>query len=441
MKKTVIFFILLTIVLLISLLWTGCKSKPEVKQTTTTDTTTQTTASTTTTATEKGKLTDQELQDAQALIDRAIKYGAKEYDPDNLNKAIEDLKNANEKNSDDFVKAREYLESSKDSANKAYENSLKGKALAKKDEADKLFAVAESMGADKIYKDEFKKSKDLYSQGDGNMDQKKYEDALNNYSDCKNSLDGLIASTKSLKSQYEDQITRIKKILGEADELGAGQYAKDDFDKANRYLEDGINDYSQLSLDSSKKNLDESEKYGQSALDKTKLAIKEKKRQEAIKAIKEAGKTVENASKKPSIDDKDQKKDTGYKFEFDENDQNLKQSPDDMSNLSYKDVLTKSIEYLEMAKESYRNEDYDQAIKYADMAKKLALAYSGDGIKTTYTVRLIPSRRDCLWRIAEYPSIYNNPFLWPRIWKANKKMILNPDLIFPGQTFVIPEMD
>ncbi len=62
-------------------------------------------------------------------------------------------------------------------------------------------------------------------------------------------------------------------------------------------------------------------------------------------------------------------------------------------------------------------------------------------IKTTYKVRLIPERRDCLWRIAEYDYIYGNPWKWPVIFKANKNQITNPDLIYPGQVFEIPGLD
>ncbi|MBU1078483.1 MAG: hypothetical protein KKH98_14390 [Spirochaetes bacterium] len=62
-------------------------------------------------------------------------------------------------------------------------------------------------------------------------------------------------------------------------------------------------------------------------------------------------------------------------------------------------------------------------------------------IFTTYKVRLIPERRDCLWRIAEYKSIYGNPWKWPIIYKANKNQIKDPDLIYPGQRFDIPELD
>ncbi len=62
-------------------------------------------------------------------------------------------------------------------------------------------------------------------------------------------------------------------------------------------------------------------------------------------------------------------------------------------------------------------------------------------IKTTYKVRLIPERRDCLWRIAEYKFIYGNPLKWPIIYKANKDQIKDPDLIYPGQVFKIPELN
>ncbi|NCC24791.1 MAG: LysM peptidoglycan-binding domain-containing protein [Deltaproteobacteria bacterium] len=45
---------------------------------------------------------------------------------------------------------------------------------------------------------------------------------------------------------------------------------------------------------------------------------------------------------------------------------------------------------------------------------------------------------ECLWWIAEYKNIYNDPFMWPLIFKANRDQIKNPDLIYPGQTFQVP---
>lgn len=45
---------------------------------------------------------------------------------------------------------------------------------------------------------------------------------------------------------------------------------------------------------------------------------------------------------------------------------------------------------------------------------------------------------ECLWFIAGYPRIYGNPLQWPIIYKANRDRIKHPDLIYPGQVFVIP---
>lgn len=43
---------------------------------------------------------------------------------------------------------------------------------------------------------------------------------------------------------------------------------------------------------------------------------------------------------------------------------------------------------------------------------------------------------DCLWKIAQ--RYYGNGALWPRIYDANRNLIKKPDLIYPGQVFVIP---
>jgi LysM repeat protein len=45
---------------------------------------------------------------------------------------------------------------------------------------------------------------------------------------------------------------------------------------------------------------------------------------------------------------------------------------------------------------------------------------------------------DCLWDIAGF--YYNNPFLWPVIYEANKDSIADPHWIYPGEVFVIPNV-
>jgi nucleoid-associated protein YgaU len=50
----------------------------------------------------------------------------------------------------------------------------------------------------------------------------------------------------------------------------------------------------------------------------------------------------------------------------------------------------------------------------------------------------VVKKGECLWWIAEYEDIYNDPFMWPLIYDANKDKIKNPNLIYPGQEFSIP---
>jgi len=52
--------------------------------------------------------------------------------------------------------------------------------------------------------------------------------------------------------------------------------------------------------------------------------------------------------------------------------------------------------------------------------------------------RYMVRRGETLWGISAREQIYNNPFMWPLIYKANAQQIRDPDLIFPRQIFVIP---
>ncbi|MEN3038152.1 MAG: hypothetical protein ABDI07_03210 [Candidatus Kryptonium sp.] len=58
--------------------------------------------------------------------------------------------------------------------------------------------------------------------------------------------------------------------------------------------------------------------------------------------------------------------------------------------------------------------------------------------EATYTVGTWKKDRDCLWNIAKKPTIYDNPFLWPKIYVANRDKIKDPDIIYPGWVLKIP---
>jgi len=46
-------------------------------------------------------------------------------------------------------------------------------------------------------------------------------------------------------------------------------------------------------------------------------------------------------------------------------------------------------------------------------------------------------RGDCLFNISGKPEIYNDPFQWLKIWTKNRDLIKNPDLIYPDQNLKI----
>jgi hypothetical protein len=106
---------------------------------------------------------------------------------------------------------------------------------------------------------------------------------------------------------------------------------------------------------------------------------------------------------------------------------------------------------------NHRDEIIAMDAKLADMAKsKIALiprygnrisalqAKVGALMKSlqrekTYTVGTWSQDRDCLWNIAKKPDMYNNAWLWPKIWQGNRDLIKNPDVIQPKWTLKIPE--
>jgi nucleoid-associated protein YgaU len=82
-------------------------------------------------------------------------------------------------------------------------------------------------------------------------------------------------------------------------------------------------------------------------------------------------------------------------------------------------------------------------LKSAEVAKAKAAAPAVPTLPEFYTVRLIPDRRDCFWRIAEYDFVYGDPWKWKILYEANKQLLPdpnNPDLILPGTRLRIPSL-
>lgn len=57
----------------------------------------------------------------------------------------------------------------------------------------------------------------------------------------------------------------------------------------------------------------------------------------------------------------------------------------------------------------------------------------------TYTVGTWSRDRDCLWNIAKKRDIYDNAWMWPKIWQGNRDKIKDPDVIKSKWVLKIPE--
>ena len=78
-----------------------------------------------------------------------------------------------------------------------------------------------------------------------------------------------------------------------------------------------------------------------------------------------------------------------------------------------------------------------------EMAEKLAridalLSQIKARIAQPVTIDYTVERGDNLFNIAKKESVYDDPYMWPRIYRANKEDIKDPDMIFPEQILAVP---
>ena len=81
---------------------------------------------------------------------------------------------------------------------------------------------------------------------------------------------------------------------------------------------------------------------------------------------------------------------------------------------------------------------HDITIQEAPKYDEIVVEEPGGLPEPLKPTRHVVLKGECLWYIAGYEHIYGDPLKWPLIYKANRNKIKDPDLIYPGQVFVIP---
>lgn len=85
-----------------------------------------------------------------------------------------------------------------------------------------------------------------------------------------------------------------------------------------------------------------------------------------------------------------------------------------------------------------RLNDGEQAIQNQEGRRAYNILSALNSELSAATMSYTVVRGDSLWEIAGRQEVYNNPWEWPLIYKANSDKIRDPDLIYPEQQFSMP---
>jgi len=133
------------------------------------------------------------------------------------------------------------------------------------------------------------------------------------------------------------------------------------------------------------------------------------------------------------------------------------------ADVNYKDAYTTAVKDVTDAKTALDGKDYPKSIDLSKSAiaalanvapviakspaapvAPVSLPAATPSLPQYYVVQLKLPLRDCFWRIAAYPFVYNDPWKWKLLYEANKSLLAdagNPDIIEPGMKFVIPPLN
>ncbi|MCX7031252.1 MAG: chitobiase/beta-hexosaminidase C-terminal domain-containing protein [Spirochaetes bacterium] len=403
-------------------------------------------------------VTDGEVEAVRGAIARAREFDAEIYDPDNLAVAKADLERGLAARTADPVAARAALADAKAAADLAYENSvaLGAEDLGRRMEESRQRLLAQE--ADQWLPAEYEsavggiaESADLFGQADYAGARSRAYQALKDMADLSTRLDERLRWVRMLRSDTEQ-------LMAEAEATDAYAVVPAQKDTVNALYTKGVEDWQAYRLDDAEESfgaareaardtlrLAREAREGRSSVEKKKADELQAKAQAALKEA--AGLTVANdEGEVVTPDEWTQFLQDIEKMEL----EYQKAVPHSMRSIpasgtlvlaeetSLKDLLEKAKEFYRLGLEEKAKGNYEQSQSYFSESLRYVEIYKSYAVKGVYVVRLIPERRDCLWRIAEYPEIYGDPYLWPKIWRRNRKLIQNPDLIYPGWQLVIP---
>jgi nucleoid-associated protein YgaU len=364
------------------------------------------------------KATDDTLADAKTIYDEADKLNAGEFAPEKFTQAGDAASEAEKlKNSqnlwDAFQKAKESV---------AAGNQAKEICMAKLPQLNEDLTRMKKEAEDCASQNLTKQQKQDVDTAKKNLDKAGELLSQNNVKGAVpliNEAGDILTKVKiaGQKQSVKDRISQLRREVDQLKKDRGSEFAGEDLEVVVTSLNEADSLLEQDKIEDAKKKTTDAENSLAIAKEKTTKGL-------ALDKAKSVEKLLEET----------RKKDTQNKFKT-ETDRAAVMIADGRKLLeseSYKDSLAK-FEEAESLLCSLGIAGEKKDLKDKGLQKDKDM----EG-KKIYEVIYNKKKRDCLWRIAG--KVYNNAKLWPLIYIANKDQIKDPDLIFPGQRFVIPEI-
>jgi nucleoid-associated protein YgaU len=388
-------------------------------------------------------VTDEEVSAAQNAIARARDAGADYYDADNFDAARRVLDSALAVRTSDPATSHAQLAEATAKADLSFDNSI---AKAAADLGARMAALKQKLldlEADKYAPDELQSSTagiqeaaDLYAEKDYSSARARAWQAMHDMAALRDNLEARLDALNTLRY-------RVEQAMKEAESTDAYSFAPAQKDKVTGMYLQGLQAQQEYKLDQAEESFAAALEAAREVLRPAKAAREarmaderrkaQEKQAQVMKALEEASKLIVVTEDGTVIQPRNWTEQDLQK----ENDQGGDRSVV-LANESVDDLLGQARQLWGLGLKENLAGNYARAQSYFGEALQHIDAFVAYAVKGIYTVRLIPDQRDSLWRIAANKDVYGDPFQWPKIWRRNRKLIRNPDLILPGWRLVIP---
>ena len=356
------------------------------------------------------------LDEAKLEIAKAEQAGAEEYSSELYREALDLFAQAEKlyQEKKDYATYQQVIEKARATAALAYKESAEKRYIEEKQKINEIISSISTALSFEYYGDSATKADLLIQEADKLKEEGNYTDALLKLEEAKKIYLQIQESYEADKNYVYQEFPKIMDLKEKFTDKNIKAIFSKDYEKFNEMYNDINAAIANKDYKKAKELLQVAYIFGANMLERYNQAVKLISQTEASRYLFEAKQAYE------IVKEKEGSLDVDGKLKVKEMEDNILQ-----------------------AEQMLSAEQFNESVEFSKKALKIYLQLilsATNGENKTYVVRLIPQRRDCLWRIAGYPFIYNNPYLWPLIWIANLDIITNPDLIFPGQVLIIPPL-